>query len=447
AMGIPLCPAGRGILPTLDTSASKTCDIPPACWTLARRDGSTPLRPGPLMNEETSMPVITRRSLIAGTAATGTLTALPAAIASASTPIAATPLASPVASPEASPVASPVAGMPCGIKYDLGAELARHELSRPASHERFYRDELTAIRDQLHCTQVDLHGSDPDQLVAGLVVAADLGFDIHLQTRLNFLPLADMRDRLAAVAIEADRVRRAGIPVVLDVGCEYLLFADGLIEGDDFNEKLAAIEAGAVDWDVTIGRFVRLLSGLAETARTHFGGAISYSDTPDMTGAWDPFDIIGIDHYLSAESRDSYVRTIDTLATMGKPVWIKEFGSSAWRGAAEAGGMAWNILDDTTDPPQIAAGIERDEAAQADAILDTLALIGQSQAERAYLYEFITTGSPRHPDPRYDYDLTGYGIVSTWGEDDERFYDTTGFWEPKEAFPRLAAWNQGHETS
>ena len=36
----------------------------------------------------------------------------------------------------------------CGIKYDLGAELARGELTRPASHEQYYRDELTAIRDQ-----------------------------------------------------------------------------------------------------------------------------------------------------------------------------------------------------------------------------------------------------------------------------------------------------------
>lgn len=85
----------------------------------------------------------------------------------------------------------------------------------------------------------------------------------------------------------------------------------------------------------------------------------------------------------------------------------------------------------------------RDEGSQASAMIETLDLIGQSQAERAYLYEFLTTGSTRNTDPRYDYDLTGYGIVSTWGEDDKRAYDTTGFWEPKEAFHRLAAWNGG----
>lgn len=384
------------------------------------------------------MPVITRRTLLAGAAAT---TTAPAALAARIANAATTPIATPAASPEATPIAR----MPCGVKYDLGAELARNELTRPASHERFFRDELTAIRDQLHCTTVDLYGSEPDRLLAGLGIAADLGFDIHLQTRLNFLPEAEMRDRLATVAAEAERVRQAGIPVVLDVGCEYLLFADGLIAGDDFSEKAEVIEAGQVDWEATIGQFTGLLQSLAETARAHFNGRISYSDTPDMTGAWDAFDIIGIDHYLSADTRTTYVATIDALAASGKPVWVKEFGCPAWNGAAEAGGMAWDILDDAVDPPQIADGIVRDEASQADAIVETLGLIGQSKAERAYLYEFITTGSPRNTDPRYDYDLTGYGIVSTWDDDGDghRPYDTTGFWEPKEAFHRVAAWNAG----
>ncbi|MGC4192065.1 MAG: hypothetical protein QM589_13010 [Thermomicrobiales bacterium] len=379
------------------------------------------------------MPVATRRSLLAGTAATATTWLATARMAGASTPEAATP------------VATPVDRMPCGVKYDLGAELARNELTRPASHERFYRDELTAIRHQLHCDTVDLYGSDPAQLHAGLDIAADLGFDIHLQTRLNFLPEPEMRERLTAVATEAERVRQAGIPIVLDVGCEYLLFADGLIDGNDFYEKMEAITAGDVDWDATMNRFAGLLQVLADTARAHFGGPITYSDTPDMTGAWDAFDVIGLDHYLSAESKSTYVQTIDTLAATGKPVWIKEFGCPPWKGAAEAGGMAWDILDYTADPPRIAEGIVRDEASQARAIIETLELIGQSKAERAYLYEFITTGSTRNTDPRYDYDLNGYGIVSTWDESHDRPYETTGYWEPKEAFHQLAEWNQGRE--
>jgi hypothetical protein len=280
-----------------------------------------------------------------------------------------------------------------------------------------------------------------DQLVVGLDIAADLGFDIHLQTRLNFLPETEMVERLTAVAIEAERVRQEGIPIVLDVGCEYLLFADGLIEGNDFFEKMDAITSGNLDWDDIMGRFSAMLKALADTARANFGGLITYSDTPDMTDVWDPFDIIGIDHYMSSESRATYVKTIDSLVAAGKPVWIKEFGSPPWRGASEAGGMAWDIVDYSLSPPEIVDGIVRDEEEQARVIRETLELIDQSQAQRAYLYEFITIGSTRSNDPRFDYDLTGYGIVSTWGLDHDQPYESTGFWEPKVAFDQLAAWN------
>lgn len=370
------------------------------------------------------MPAATRRGLIIGSAA-----AFSTRLTSASTPV-------------ASPVATGGRLGTCGIKYDLGAELARGELTRPASHERYYRDELTAIRDQLFVEFVDLNGSDADQLVTGLNIAADLGFDIHLQTRLNFLPQSEMVDRLSAVAIEAERVRKEGTPIVLDVGCEYMIFADGLIEGDDFFEKMEAITSGELDWEAVIRRMDGMLRTLADTARAHFGGPITYSDTPDMDFAWDAFDIVGIDHYLSGLSGSAYIKAIDGLAATGKPVWVKEFGSTPWRGASDAGGMAWDIVDYGAMPPEIIDGIVRDEQEQARAIIETLEYIDQSQAERAYLYEFITTGSTRSDDPRYDYDLTGYGIVSTWGSDHERPYETTGYWEPKVAFNDLAAWNK-----
>jgi hypothetical protein len=330
---------------------------------------------------------------------------------------------------------------PCGVNYDLGAELARGELTRPASHERFYRDELTAIRDQLHVGSVGLYGSVPEQLFAGLETAADLGLDIRLQTRLNFLPETEMVERLIAVATEAERVRQAGIPIVLDVGCEYMLFADGLIEGDDFFEKVEAINAGNVDWEAVIVRMLTMLDTLATAARSVFGGPLTYSDTPEIPDVWEAFDIIGIDHYLSSETAATYTESIDALTAAGKPVWVNEFGCPPWRGASEAGGMAWDIVDYEVFPPQIVAGIERDEEEQARTIVGTLGLIEQSQAERAYLYEFITAGSTRSDEPRYDYDLTGYGIVSTWGEESPQPYEATGYWEPKVAFGELAAWN------
>ena len=144
------------------------------------------------------MPSTSRRNLIVASA----LTALTTRAAVASTPI-------------ASPIAMEGA---LGVNYDLGAELGRGEFTRLATDEQFFRDELTAIRDQLHCHSVGLYGSRPEQLIAGLNIAADLGLDIRLQSRLNFLPEAEMVERLLVIAAEAERVRQQGISIVLDAG-------------------------------------------------------------------------------------------------------------------------------------------------------------------------------------------------------------------------------------
>lgn len=348
------------------------------------------------------------------------------------------------------PAATPESHLPaistCGVNYDLGAELYPGVLNRPGDHRQFYRNELTVIRDELHCESVSLFGSDPVLLRAGLNISADLGFDIKLQSRLNFLPENEMLDRLAAVAQDAERVRQNGTSIVLDVGCEYLLFADGLIEGADVFEKLETIMTNGVDWEATITRLVMLLQSMAETAREHFGGAITYSDTPDMDFAWDAFDIVGIDHYLSVDSEPTYIQAIDGLASTGKPVWVNEFGACPWDGAFELGGMAWDIVDYDAYPPQIRDGIVRDEGAQARIIQDSLALIEQSQASRSYLYNFIEPDSTRSDNPLYDYDVTGYSIVSCWPSEDDRAYEDSGFWEPKVAFHDVAEWNSGRST-
>jgi hypothetical protein len=326
--------------------------------------------------------------------------------------------------------------------YDVGSELSRGEVSRAASDEQFYRDELTAIRDQLHCRNVAIYGSVPEQLVAGLDTAADLGFDIRLQTRLNFIPQAEMVDRLTSLAAEAERVRQHGISIVLDVGCEYLIFSDDLLKGDNFAEKIGSISAPDFDWGKVLQHMADMLTSLSETARANFGGVIAYSDTPDKpVELWGPFDIIGIDHYLSSANAATYVETIDTFAQSGKPVWVDEFGCPAWKGASDDTGMAWNIVDGEANPPHIKEGIVRDEDEQARSILDALGLIDQSMAARAYLNEFITAEAVYSDDPLTDWDLTGYGIVTVFGEDSEHPYETTGYWEKKVAFDQIAAWN------
>lgn len=338
------------------------------------------------------------------------------------------------------PIATPASRSisTCGVNYDLGAELFPGVMNRSSDHQQYFRGELETIRHALHCESVSLFGSDTDLLARGLDIAADLGFDIKYQVRLNFLDEPEMLDRLAVVAQDAERVRQQGVPIVLDVGCEYLLFAKGFIEGADIFEKLDTINTTEIDWVDVITRMDGLLRNLAETARKHFTGSITYSDTPDMDFAWDAFDIVGIDHYLSAESAPSYSKVIQDLTKLEKPIWINEFGACPWEGSLEAGGMGWDIFDYSVDPPVLREGIVRSEQDQADGIQQTLDLVSQSPAERAYLYHFIEPLSPRSYDPQHDLDLAAYSIVSCWGEEHEHPYDSTGHWEPKLAFNELA---------
>ena len=216
-----------------------------------------------------------------------------------------------------------------------------------------------------------------------------------------------------------------------------------MIPGDDALEKMELIYADKVDWEQVFMNLFGMLHGLAGEARNVFGGSITYSDTPMEAELWDPFDIITIDHYLSTESAPTYLNVIHDLVDTGKPVWIGEFGATASSGAPQDGGMSWDVIDYEAEPIQIMEGVVSDESAQAEAIFATLQSISATNAERAYLYEFITPDAPFIEDPRFNWDVTAYGIVKVQDEDGDQPYASTGYWEPKEAFHTIAEWNKG----
>ena len=65
------------------------------------------------------------------------------------------------------------------------------------------------------------------------------------------------------------------------------------------------------------------------------------------------------------------------------------------------------------------------------AIFDSLELAG------AYVYEFISPGSPHLPDPRFDLDLATFAIVKAIA-DRPPGTSPAYRWEPKQAFRALA---------
>jgi hypothetical protein len=68
------------------------------------------------------------------------------------------------------------------MTYDTG--FIRHgEISRTRFAPRVVRRERAIIRDDLHCTAVQIIGGDPDRLQLAAGYAADLGLEIWFSPR------------------------------------------------------------------------------------------------------------------------------------------------------------------------------------------------------------------------------------------------------------------------
>ena len=129
---------------------------------------------------------------------------------------------------------------------------------------------------------------------------------------------------------------------------------------------------------------------------------------------WSQFDFVGVDAYRDASNRQGYPATLKTLADHGLPVLVTEFGCAAYRGAAEAGGLAWTAVERTSRPPRLRAGIERDEAEQATEVGGLLALMETAGLEGAFIYTYIAPTYTSNTDPAYDLDTASYSLVRSW---------------------------------
>lgn len=332
--------------------------------------------------------------------------------------------------------------IPCGIDYDAGTNMLPGISTRePADFARMEK-ELTAVLQQLHCTDVCILGSDADALLTGVNTALNLGLEVRMQARLNDTPLAQVTDTLATLGRELQVIADNGGAVVFDIGCELLLFADGLIPGNSFDERFAFVMSEEFSSFPYPERLNEMLRSMTEAARTAFAGDICYSTVPEDPVDWSLVDIIGIDHYRDGTNMHTYADIIRSFSQYGKPVWVNEFGACPYTGAAQTGGMGWDeVVDWWADPPRVQDNVERNEQEQAEAIIATLEDISTTAAEKAFLYQFIEPGAPHSNDHERDYDLAGYGIVNCWDDTHPQPYATTGHWEPKLAFEAVAAWN------
>jgi hypothetical protein len=92
-------------------------------------------------------------------------------------------------------------------------------------------------------------------------------------------------------------------------------------------------------------------------------------------------------------------------------VVITEFGCCTYRGAEDAGGQGWAIVDVTQMPPRLNGDYQRDEAVQARELTELLAIFDEAGVDGAFVHTFVSPISPYSEDPRYDLDMASYSLV------------------------------------
>ncbi|OXM55647.1 abortive phage infection protein [Amycolatopsis thailandensis] len=332
-----------------------------------------------------------------------------------------------------------------GVAYDTGVLHAAGEpLSRARWSRRRLEQEIRVIADGLHCPSITAFGTEIGRLTETTAAALGRGMEVYVQPRLYDHPQDEVLEHMAESARQAER-QRDGADVKFVAGCEHLLFTPGIVPGATFQERIANIgEIPPGEWPKIMERLSDFLARAADVVRRNFRGRITYAA---IGGAeqidWNLFDIVGIDYYQYFATDAEYTKDLAPYRRWNKPVVVLEFGACTFTGAAQAGGMGWDIVDRDQEPPRIKPGHVRNEHEQARHLTRLLRVFGAAGIQGAHAYTFIAPGLPHHPSrPEYDYDMASYSLVKTLRErhhDEESPYR----FEPKRSFTAMARHNRG----
>jgi len=97
---------------------------------------------------------------------------------------------------------------------------------------------------------------------------------------------------------------------------------------------------------------------------------------------------VAVDLYRDARIKDRFTGLLRRFFAHGRPVVIAEFGCCTYRGAADAGGMGWAIVDlDIAElgkrPPRLNGQYVRDETEQAQELTDLLRIFDTAGVDRS----------------------------------------------------------------
>lgn len=332
-----------------------------------------------------------------------------------------------------------------GITYDTGfVRDGRNSLER-LDPERIRR-ELTIIRDDLHCTAVQIVGGDPHRLEIAARAAAGLGLEVWFSPYPLDLTPDEILALFADCAERAERLRATGAEVVFVAGVELTVMNRGFVDGARLEDRLRHLlgdpDGRAERLADARSRLDRFLRAAVVAVRERFRGTVTYAAIPFEGVDWELFDVVTLELIRSAEVADRFRDGVRSLVAQPKPVAVTGFGTATWRGAGDVAPRSMEILETdeiTGAPRRLNARYERDEAGQAAYLSELLEIFDSEGVDSAFVHLFALSNLPHRPhgDARDDLDLASLGIVKVL---DGRTGDTyPGMpWEPKAAFAAIA---------
>lgn len=333
-----------------------------------------------------------------------------------------------------------------GINYDTGFLPGNHD-SRPDFDPAVVAAEMRIIARELGCTAVRVSGSKPERISIAAQAAAAEGLEVWFAPFPPELTAAELLELFRDRADRAEHLRRAGASVVLVAGCELSLFNPGFLPGTNSYDRIARLGKPSPRLYASFARLPKRLNAFlgeaADTVRGRFGGPVTYA-----SGTWEPvdwsrFDIVSVDAYRDAKNAGSFRADLRKQLGHGKPVVATEYGCCPYAGAADRGGLGWDIADyDDGGVPRLRGEYQRDESEQVRYLQELNQIFAEEGVDLAFWFTFAGYHQPTSPDPRQDADLASYGLVTMLAEGPGSGYRGLG-WRPRLAFAAMAGLTAG----
>ena len=242
-----------------------------------------------------------------------------------------------------------------GVCYDVGRVMMGGNW-RPSFDPKVVHRELGIIKNDLHCNAVRICGLDIDRLMTAAEDALTQGLEVWLSPEMWDRSPDETVEyiRRAATRAEALRQRWPG-KLVFSLGSELTLFMKGILEGDNFFERMNNPSFWQSIREGKHNEPLNAFLGKANSAvRQVFHGQVTYFSVPLEMVDWGPLDFVGVDLYRDTWIEKQYGQMARAYLAHNRPVIIGEFGCCTYQGAEKLGGsgflVAFGMMEDYLGP-------------------------------------------------------------------------------------------------